>query len=441
MMKKNADNSLLVHDHLMKNVKAVVFAEPWMIPAAMFLTEAMGYMMKHGIKRFLIIAQKRMLEMEWLPLLKGGEMTALTYAIAMNKESRKVEAFNSGKQIILTNDENLEWICKEKIPDNCCLVIDELSRYRHYKSEKYHILRKLCSTAEGIIAFSRFPLPHGVDEVWEEIYLIDKGARLGKTKAAFDDRYFFVKRIQVGAYYKTIREPKKETYRAIGRAISDICLNLYDEGLTEIKKRRKINVYVDLTYTEMSRYLFLKEHLSVSMCDGKTVSADGDNAASVKLLQLASGTVYTDNHSILYFHERKILKLKSLLEEYAGRNVLVACWFKHETDRLKDEIPGSESIYTKKDMAEWNAGRIRVGIINASLGGMYMDMYKGGNVIIWFSLPWSLKLYNKTNERLMQEDGSEPIVINIIARGTIDEAVIKVLDSNKRECHGLRKQI
>ena len=78
-------------------------------------------------------------------------------------------------------------------------------------------------------------------------------------------------------------------------------------------ERRKINVYVDLTYTEMSRYLLLKEHLSVSMCDGKTVSADGDNAASVKLLQLASGTVYTDNHSILYFHERKILKLKSLL--------------------------------------------------------------------------------------------------------------------------------
>ncbi len=441
MMKKNADNSLLVHNHLLKNAKAVIFAEPWLIPAAMFLTEAMGYMMSHGIKRFLIIAQKKMLEMEWLPLLKGGEITALTYAIAMNKESRKVEAFNSGKQIILTNDESMEWIRKEEMPDDCCIVIDELSRYRHYKSEKYSIIRKLCFKAKGILAFSRFPLPHGVDEVWEEMYLIDKGTHLGRTKAAFDDRYFFVKRIQVGAYYKTLREPKKDTFKAIGKAISDICLNLYDENLIDANKRRKINVYVDLSYTEMSRYLLLKEHLSVSLNEGQKISAADDNASSVKLLQLASGTVYTDNHSILYFHERKILKLKSLLEEYAGRNVLVACWFKHETDRLKDEIPRSESISTKRDLAEWNAGRIRVGIINASLGGMYMDMYKGGNVIIWFSLPWSLKLYNKTNERLMQEDGSEPIVINIIARGTIDEAVMKVLDSNKRDCHGLRKQI
>lgn len=441
MMKKDAENTVLVHDHLMKNIKSVVFAEPWIIPAEMFLTEAAGYMMAHGIKHFIVIAQKKMLEMEWLPLMKGGEKTTLTYAIAMNKERRKAEAFNSGKQIVLTNDESLEWIRREEMPEEYGIVIDELSRYRHYKSEKYIILRKLCSNAKGIIAFSRFPLPHGVDEVWEEMYLIDKGARLGKTKAAFDDRYFFVKKIQVGTYYKTLLEPKEETYKAIGKAISDICLNLYDEGSVDVKKRRKINVYVDLTYTEMSRYLLLKEHLSVSLNEGIKISASGDNAASVKLLQLASGTVYDDNHRILHFHERKILKLKSLLKEFVGRNVLIACWFKHEIDRLKSEIPGAVSISTKSDIAGWNAGRIRIGIINASLGGRYMDMYKGGNVIIWFSLPWSLKLYNKTNERLMQEDGSEPVIINIIARGTIDEAVMKVLDSNKRESHGLRKQI
>ena len=135
------------------------------------------------------------------------------------------------------------------------------------------------------------------------------------------------------------------------------------------------------------------------------------------------------------------MKLKSIIEEYAGSNILVACWFKHEMERLKREIPGSVTISTKNDMERWNEGYIKIGIINASLGGNYMDMYKGGKVIIWFTLPWSLKLYNKTNERLMQEDGSDPVVINIIAKGTIDETVLQVLDVNKKESHGLRRHI
>ncbi|MBQ6026435.1 MAG: hypothetical protein IJL20_12580 [Lachnospiraceae bacterium] len=440
-MRKNTDNTALVHDHLMKNSRSVILAEPWMIPSAMFISESVDYMMTHKIKHFIVIVQKKILEMEWLPLLKGAQNKNLTYAIAMNEVGRKLEAFHSGKQMILTNDESLDWILREVMPEDFCLVIDELSRYRHFKSKKYGVIRKLCSAAKGIIAFSRFPLPHGADEIWEEMFLIDKGARLGITKSAFDDRYFFVKRIQVGYCYKTIRETKKETFKAIGRAISDICLNLYEEKATDAKTIKKINTYVNLTYIEMSKYLLLKEHLSVCLRDGMKISASNENAASIKLLQLASGTVYDDDHNVLYFHERKIMKLKSIIEEYAGSNILVACWFKHEMERLKREIPGSVTISTKNDMERWNEGYIKIGIINASLGGNYMDMYKGGKVIIWFTLPWSLKLYNKTNERLMQEDGSDPVVINIIAKGTIDETVLQVLDVNKKESHGLRRHI
>ena len=439
-MKENNNRNLILQ-HLNRNIRSVIFAEPWMMPATMFLDGLSGYREAHGIEKFLVIAQKKILELEWLPTLKGGDIQGLSYAFALDKEKTKKEAYNSGSLLVLTNDESLEWLTREKIPENCCIVLDELSRYRHLRSEKYMILRKICAVAKGMIAFSRFPLPHGVDEVWEEMYLIDRGMRLGKTKNAFEERYFFVSSFQTGSRFKKLKEPKIGAYQAIGRAISDICLNLSDDRYKLPGLVKRYNTYVELDYKEMSKYQLLKNRLKLDLSDGHNITASDENAASIKLLQLANGTVYDDDHSVVYFHDKKILKLRSLTEEFAGRNVIVACWFKHEMERIRNSIPGSCIISTAEDINCWNEGRIKIGIINASLGGTYKDLSKGGNVIIWFSLPWALRLYNKTNERIFGEDTSETVIVNIIARDTIDEAVIKVLDTNKRDLHGLIKEI
>ncbi len=48
--------------------------------------------------------------------------------------------------------------------------------------------------------------------------------------------------------------------------------------------------------------------------------------------------------------------------------------------------------------------------------------------MIWFSLTWSLELYQQTNARLYRQGQKETVrIYHLIAAGTIDEDIMKAL--------------
>ena len=56
-------------------------------------------------------------------------------------------------------------------------------------------------------------------------------------------------------------------------------------------------------------------------------------------------------------------------------------------------------------------------------------MQAGGSTLVWFGLTWSLELYQQTNARLWRQGQNETVVIHhLIAKGTIDERVMKALN-------------
>ena len=60
--------------------------------------------------------------------------------------------------------------------------------------------------------------------------------------------------------------------------------------------------------------------------------------------------------------------------------------------------------------------------------GHGLNLQAGGSTLIWFGLTWSLELYQQTNARLWRQGQNETVVIHhLIAKGTIDERVMKAL--------------
>jgi SNF2 family DNA or RNA helicase len=52
--------------------------------------------------------------------------------------------------------------------------------------------------------------------------------------------------------------------------------------------------------------------------------------------------------------------------------------------------------------------------------------------VIWFSLTWSLELYQQANARLWRQGQKETVVVHhIVCKGTIDEQVMVALDKKK----------
>ncbi len=388
-MKKTGTNQESIRCHLLNNKISLTVVEPWTDYASVVLSimEALcEEIPKTG--RVIILASKRSIENEWLPPLHHDTtLTSMSYAVALGKEDRKKRAFYSGRRIVLTNDEALSWTRGIPISEDDMIVIDELSRYRHFRSERYQAVRRICRKAGRIAAFSRLPFPRGMSEIWEEFYLLDEGKRLGSVKADFLERYFFVKRIWTDGHIKIYTESKENAGKAISRAVGDICLDLTDVGDDTDEKVR--NVLVELSKSELSRYRLMARELSMSVGVGHKITASDTSAAAGKLLQMASGTVYDDQKNVVAFHDRKIDALRLLLEEMEGRNVLVAYWYKHELSHILHSVPASRAIADKEDIEDWNAGRIRVGLVNSSMGGMRGDLSAGGNILSSMELAWS----------------------------------------------------
>ncbi len=124
--------------------------------------------------------------------------------------------------------------------------------------------------------------------------------------------------------------------------------------------------------------------------------------------------------------------MEDLIESANGKPVLIAYWFKHDLERIEQRFK-SRDIKSSKDIKDWNEGEIEIATIHPASAGHGLNLQSGGSTLIWFGLTWSLELYQQTNARLWRQGQNETVVIHhIICKDTIDENVIKALQSKDK---------
>ena len=185
---------------------------------------------------------------------------------------------------------------------------------------------------------------------------------------------------------------------------------------------------VRLSGKEKEQYDELKKSLVLELPGGEITAA---NAASLtlKLSQLANGAIYTDDKDVVTIHDRKLDAMEDLVESANGKPVLVAYWFKHDKERIQQRMEARE-LKEPQDFADWNAGKIPVALIHPASAGHGLNLQQGGSILVWFGLTWSLELYQQTNARLWRQGQEDKTVIiqHIVAKDTIDEHILKVLE-------------
>ncbi len=142
---------------------------------------------------------------------------------------------------------------------------------------------------------------------------------------------------------------------------------------------------------------------------------------------MANGAVYGDEKNIIHIHDKKLDALEDLIEAANGKPVLIAYWFNHDYERIINRFDVRE-IKTSDDIRAWNKGSIPIAIIHPASAGHGLNLQAGGSTLIWFSLTWSLELYQQTNARLWRQGQENPVVIHhLIAKDTIDKRVMQAL--------------
>lgn len=368
----------------------------------------------------------------WKQECKKWEHTKnIRCSIAIGSEKERLKALKEKSDIYIINRENVDWLInKSGMPFNYdMIVVDELSSFKSHRSKRFKALMKVRPKIKRIVGLTGTPSPNSLMDLWAEFRLLDMGERLGRFIGQYREIYFKPDKRNGPIIYSYKPLPFAED--AIYEKISDITVSMKAEDYLKMPEKINNEVFVNLSSKERDIYETLKKDLVVSIKD-KDIDAVNAAALSNKLLQMASGSVYDEDKNMIHIHDRKLDALEDLIEGANGKPVLIAYWYKSDLKRIKDRFDVRE-LKTSKDFKEWNQGKIPVAIIHPASAGHGLNLQAGGSTLVWFSLTWSLELYEQTNARLYRQGQKETVVIHhILAKDTIDEDVMKALKNKNK---------
>ncbi len=381
------------------------------------------------VRRVLIIAPLRVARDTWSDeIRKWDHLKNLTYSVCVGTQAeRQAALMRRDAAIVIVNRENVDWLINESGQrfDFDMIVIDELSSFKNHRAKRFKALMKARPSVQRIVGLTGTPASNGLMDLWAEFKVLDMGNRLGRFLGNYRSMYFDPdkRNQQIIFTYK----PKAGAEDAIYRRIADITISMKAKDYLEMPPLLMREVRVRMNERERKVYDTLRDEMVVEL-KGKKIDAANAAVLSNKLLQMANGAIYDGGHEARTIHERKLDALEDIIEAANGKPLLVAYWFQHDLDRIRERFEVRE-IKTSKDIRDWNEGKIPVACIHPASAGHGLNLQSGGSTIVWFGLTWSLELYQQTNARLWRQGqrSRSVVVMHIIADGTMDESVMAAL--------------
>jgi len=379
------------------------------------------------VRKVLVIAPLRVALQTWpSEIRKWDHLKGLTYSVVVGDEKTRLAALRKKADVFICNREACEWLVERSgVPfDFDMIVIDELSSFKSHQAKRFKALLKVRPGVKRIVGLTGTPSSNGLADLWAEFRLLDLGERLGRYITQFRQRWFVPDK-RNGAVvfsYKPIEGAEDSIYERI----SNITISMRSADYLSLPDCVVNEVMVDMDEKERKVYETFRKEMVAEIGDREI---DAVNAASLsgKLLQMSNGAVYDQDGGYMTIHDRKLDALEDLIEGMNGRSVLVAYWFRHDAERIRERFDVRE-IKTEKDIDDWNRGDIPVAIIHPASAGHGLNLQEGGSTLIWFGLTWSLELYMQTNARLHRQGQKDTVIIHhIICRGTVDEKVMEAL--------------
>lgn len=307
--------------------------------------------------------------------------------------------------------------------------------------KKYNI-RDVESELEIDRRLSKYPVP---DNIWEEFYLDqeinDRGIAVdmefveaalmldGQAKAKLSADMRRLTGIDWNGFTYTIL-PGAD--KIIYSKISDISISMKTTDYLKMPELISVAVPVYLNDKELEMYRKMEKEMVIPYNDGDITAANSAVLCG-KLAQLASGCIYADNNDIVRIHDSKLDVLEDLIEAQNGKPVLIAYWYQHERFRIMERFDARE-LKTDKDIKEWNDGKIPIALIQPSSAGHGLNLQDGGSTMIWYTMPWSLELYQQTNARLWRQgqQAESVVIMHLTAVHTVDEDIMEVLEGKDK---------
>ena len=389
------------------------------------------------IHKALIIAPLRVARDTWPnEIKKWSHLSELIPSVVVGTEKERIAALKRKADIYIINRENVPWLIEKSGTrfDYDFIVIDELSSFKNHRAKRFQSLLKARPLASRIVGLTGTPAGNGLMDLWAEFRILDYGKRLGRFITHYRNTYFYPDKRNGMVIFSY--KPLAGAEEAIFDQISDITISMKAADHLDMPDLISTEHKVYLSKKEFDKYESFRKSLVLEL-EGKEITAQNAAVLTNKLSQVANGAIYGEDGESEVIHSKKLEALEDIVESANGKPILVAYWFKHDLERIKEKLDEMGVIYDQIDSEEsikkWNRRELQVGLIHPASAGHGLNLQEGGSTIVWFGLTWSLELYKQTNARLWRQgqESDTVVVIHIIADQTVDEMILKVLNGKE----------
>ena len=256
---------------------------------------------------------------------------------------------------------------------------------------------------------------------------------------AFRNRYAEMTDIPVGSgrfisvpkYYKRLQELEIKLKQFSTRIRKDQCLDLKPK----IRQKR----YIELEGESKKIYDRLRIS-ALAIVEDSTISFSNKLTEIVKLHQVCNGFTKNDDGEIMTLHKSKLNALEEILDETDGKVIIWANYIYNikEIISFLEQKYGKEavvSIYGEVNVEDRKKAveriqtdeKTRFMVGNPTTGGFGLTL-TACNTIIYYSNNYNLEVRKQSEDRAhrLGQKGSV-VYIDIVARNTLDEAIMKSL--------------
>jgi SNF2 family DNA or RNA helicase len=399
----------------------------------------------------LVIAPLRVASSTWPDeVTKWAHLHAMRVVPIVGTAADRRRALRKPAEVHTINYENLPWLIEALDGEwpYRMVVADESTKLKSFRlrqgSVRAQALARVAHKTPRFVELTGTPSPNGLQDLWGQMWFLDKGERLGRSFQAFINRWF--QTVQVGADRHAVQiKPLPFAQVQIEDRLRDLCLSINVADYLDIREPIVNTIRVELPAKARQMYRDMEREMFLALDTGHEVEAFNAASKTIKCLQLANGAIYNDDTATTFseIHDAKLQALDSIIAEAAGAPVMVAYHFKSDLARLQRAFPQGRALDADpRTITEWNAGRIPVLFAHPASAGHGLNLQDGGNILAFFGHNWNLEEYQQIIERIgptrqAQAGHDRPVFIHhIVATGTVDELVMARRES-KREIQDL----
>lgn len=391
----------------------------------------------------LIVAPKTIARCTWVNEIQKWNMNLRTQSLVVNERGKQLtkkqrdkiyDAIPSDPPTVYFINQEMLVNLEKRFPDSKwpfrIVIIDESQGFKSHTAERFKAMKRVRPWISRLVLLSGSPAPHGLDDLWSQIWLLDMGARLEKTISKFRTKYFRPGLIVNN--YPVTWVPLMGAEDAIYNRISDLVISMKNKlPLPPCTFNPVVGAMND---DEMALY---KHFVRTNVLEVAGHEIEAANAAvlSAKLSQMASGAIYTDSKTHAYetIHTHK-LELCRYIIDNTPDNVIIAYHFQSDKDMLleffKQQGYNAFLFDGSPEMERaWNEKKYPIMLLQPASAGRGLNLQEGGSTLIWYTLPWSLEEYDQTNARVYRQGQKNPVIIHqIMMENTIDTKILKALE-------------